>query len=110
MFRKNSNLFVLMAVVALATLSFFVFFRIDLTSDGRYSISPQSKELMQSTSETMNLTLYLDGDLNPGFQRLKKSTVELVDELDVFANKGINFQVINPSEASSAQEREKKQA
>lgn len=109
MFRKNSNLFVLMAVVALATLSFFVFFRIDLTSDGRYSISPQSKELMQSTSETMNLTLYLDGDLNPGFQRLKKSTVELVDELDVFANKGIKFQVINPSEASSAQEREKKQ-
>ena len=110
MFRTHSNLFVLMAVVALATLSFFVFFRIDLTSDGRYSISPQSKELMQSTNETMTLTLYLDGDLNPGFQRLKKSTVELVDELDVFANKGINFQVINPSEASSSQEREKKQA
>jgi ABC-2 type transport system permease protein len=110
MFRTHNNLFVLMAVVALATLSFFVFFRIDLTSDGRYSISPQSKELMQSTNETMTLTLYLDGDLNPGFQRLKKSTVELVDELDVFANKGINFQVINPSEASSSQEREKKQA
>ncbi|MFZ4581718.1 MAG: gliding motility-associated ABC transporter substrate-binding protein GldG [Paludibacter sp.] len=110
MFRKYSNLFVLLAVIALAALSVFVFFRIDLTSDGRYSISPQSKELMQQANESVIMTLYLDGDLNPGFQRLKKSTVELVDELDVFAIKGIRFQVVNPSEASSTQEREKNQA
>ena len=99
-----------MAVTVLAVLSFFFFFRIDLTSDNRYSISPLTKELMRNADEQLSITLYLDGELNPGFQRLKKSTIELVDELDVFAGKSIDFQTVNPSEAISNEEREKKYA
>lgn len=100
-----------MAVTVLAVLSFFLFFfRIDLTSDNRYSISPLTKELMRNINEPLSITLYLDGELNPGFQRLKKSTIELVDELDVFAGKSIDFQTVNPSEAISNEEREKKYA
>lgn len=110
MFRKNTTLYSLILAVGLIILSFFFFFRIDLTSDKRYSISQQTKELMRSTSEPLVLTLYLDGDLNPGFQRLKKSTVELVDELEVFAGKSIEFKLINPSEAESSEIREKKYA
>lgn len=110
MFRKNSNIIVLTLAILLVALSFFFFFRIDLTSDNRYSISPLSKELMRNTNEPLSITLYLDGELNPGFQRLKKSTTELVDELDVFTRKSIDFQIVNPSEASSNEAREKKYA
>jgi len=75
MVGKKINLLVFLIAILLVALSFFYFFRIDLTSDNRYSISPQTKELMQNTNEPLSITLYLDGELNPGFQRLKKSTV-----------------------------------
>jgi len=110
MFRKNSNIIVLTLAILLVALSFFFFFRIDLTSDNRYSISPLSKELMRNTNEPLSITLYLDGELNPGFQHLKKSTTELVDELDVFARKSVDFRIVNPSEQSSNEAREKKYA
>lgn len=63
---------------------------------------------MRSTDAPLVMTVYLDGDLNPGFQRLKKSTAELIDELDVFAANGIEVEFENPSEAESGDEREKK--
>lgn len=108
MFRKNTNIFITALAGILTILSFFFFFRIDLTSENRYSISPQTKELMHSTDAPLEMTVYLDGDLNPGFQRLKKSTAELIDELDVFAANGIEVEFENPSEAESGDEREKK--
>ena len=110
MIGKKINISVFLFAILLVVLSFFLFFRIDLTSDNRYSISPLTKELMQNTDELLSITLYLDGELNPGFQRLKKSTVELVDELDVFARKNVDFRIVNPSEANSNEEREKKYA
>ena len=105
---RYTNIFIAALAGILTILSFFFFFRIDLTSENRYSISPQTKELMRSTDAPLEMTVYLDGDLNPGFQRLKKSTAELIDELDVFAANGIEVEFENPSEAESGDEREKK--
>jgi len=96
------------AVIVL--LSFFFFFRIDLTTDKRYSITSQTKQLMQKTEAPVNITIYLDGDLNPGFLRLKKSTEDLVDEMSVYAQKGMNITFENPSIAESGAEREQKYA
>jgi len=91
-------------------LSFFFFFRIDLTTDKRYSITSQTKQLMQKTEAPVNITIYLDGDLNPGFLRLKKSTADLVEEMSVYAQKGMNITFENPSIAESSAEREQKYA
>jgi len=108
MLRKNINLYLIITVILLTVLSFFFFFRIDLTSDRRYSIAPQTKELMRGTEANLSVTLYLDGDLNPGFQRLKKATIELIDELNVYANKSIDFKTENPSKANSNEARQQK--
>jgi len=104
---KNTNIVLVFIAVLLIVVSTFSFFRIDLTSDARYTISPQTKELMRGSAAPIECTLYLDGDLNPGFQRLKRATLELVDELDVYAKEGVDIQLVNPSEAASDAEREK---
>ncbi|OIP82401.1 MAG: gliding motility-associated ABC transporter substrate-binding protein GldG [Porphyromonadaceae bacterium CG2_30_38_12] len=88
-------------------LSWFFFFRLDLTSDKRYSIAPQTKSLMQQATAKLHFTLYLDGELNPGFQRLKKSSIELIDELHVYAGQDIELQITNPAHAESADARER---
>ena len=98
----------LFSIILLLIVSVFLYFRIDLTSDKRYSIANQTKKLMSKVEEPLIVKVYLDGDLNPGFQRLKKSTAELLEELNVYSNKSILIQYENPSLADSAEQREKK--
>jgi len=106
---RNTRIIVIIGGLMLLTgLSFLSFFRIDLTTDKRYSISDQTKSLMSGIENPVEVIVYLDGDLNPGFQRLKKSTTELLDELSVYANKTVNVHYINPSLADTPDEREKK--
>ena len=60
--------------------------RWDLTDDKRYSLSEASKTLLRETDAPIEVTLLLDGDLNAGFQRLKKATEETLDEMNVYAD------------------------
>jgi len=108
--RNSQQLIFISGLLVLAVVSFFFFFRIDLTTDKRYSISEQSKSLMINTDSPLKVVVYLDGDLNPGFIRLKKATSELLDELSVYAGKSIDITFENPSLADSPEQREKKYA
>lgn len=108
--RNQRTLLFLIFLVTIVTVSYFFFFRIDLTSEKRYSIAKQSKNLMEKIDVPLQVTVYLEGDLNPGFLRLKKSTVELLDELSVYSDKAIAVRYENPSLADSPEEREKKYA
>ena len=107
---SKSTYIILFTVIALTVVSSFFFYRIDLTSDKRYSISKQTKTLMKSVREPVTVTIYLTGDLNPGFLRLKKSVVELLDELSAYADGNISINYVNPSEAETNEEREQKYA
>ena len=107
---KSKNRILLSVLLAIVVLSFFFFFRIDLTSDKRYSIAPQTKHLMQQINEPLEIKVYLDGDLNPGFLRLKRATAELLDELAVYSKQDIRIHYENPSLAASSEERQAKYA
>lgn len=106
--RNRKNLLLLILLLTVIILSYFYFFRLDLTTDKRYSVSNQTKNLMEKIESPLEVVVYLDGDLNPGFQRLKKSTVELLEELSVYAGKSISIKYENPSLADSPEEREKR--
>jgi ABC-2 type transport system permease protein len=107
--RNNKNirnfLLVLIALALINVVSQYLFFRLDLTSEKRYSISPATKQLLKDLKKTIVITIYLEGDLNPGFLRLKKATAELLDEFKVY-NKNITYSYINPSASTSPKERE----
>lgn len=108
--RSFRNLWFIIPIAALAVLSYFYFFRIDLTTDKRYSISKQAKNLMSAVKKPLDVVVYLDGDLNPGFTRLKRSTAELLEELSVYSDKGIRVRFENPSRADNAARREEQYA
>jgi len=108
--RANRSLLFWICLLAVLIISFFSFFRLDLTSDKRYSVSEQSKKLMVNLEAPLQVVVYLDGDLNPGFLRLKNSTAELLDELSVYSDQPIDVRFENPSLANSPEQREKKYA
>jgi len=105
--KNRTFVFLSIGIVGLVLLSNVFYFRIDLTSDKRFSISPPSKKLMQHLNEPIQVTIYLDGDLNPGFNRLKKATTNLLEELSAYGKK-FEISFVNPSEASNDNERNAK--
>ena len=105
--RINRTILFLLFFLTVVIISEFFFFRIDLTTEKRYSLSEQTKNLMKKVDEPLKVVVYLDGDLNPGFLRLKKATTELLDELLVYSKKSIVVEFKNPSLADNSEQREK---
>lgn len=101
----SDALYVIGAVLLLWACQSWVW-RIDLTSEKRYTLSPQTKQLLRQQEQPLHVTLYLDGDLNMGFLRLKKATANLLREMDAYAYKGIDVQYVNPSLAATEKERQ----
>jgi ABC-2 type transport system permease protein len=105
-FGNHAAIFIILFILIIA--SKYSFFRYDLTSDKRYSIAEQTVRLLKNTNDKFELTIYLDGDLNPGFLKLRNATQDLLSEMSIFSNKGIKITLKNPSLAESAEERNKK--
>ncbi len=58
----NSIVFVLL----INGLGQFYFSRIDLTEEKRYTIKPETKELLKKLEDDIFVEVFLEGDLNPG--------------------------------------------
>ena len=81
------------------------FFRLDLTADKRFSILPATKALLGSLPETVYLEVYLEGEFPSGFDRLRRSVKETLDEFRIYAGDRLQYRFINPSESADAQQR-----
>ncbi|MBK7573227.1 MAG: gliding motility-associated ABC transporter substrate-binding protein GldG [Bacteroidetes bacterium] len=75
----------------------FAFERIDMTQEKRYSLSNSSKDLAKGLEDIVYFRIYLDGDLPPGFLKLKNSLKEMLDEFRIYSNDNIEYEFINPS-------------
>lgn len=72
------------------------FFRIDLTKEKRYSLSPASKKLAARIKETMYVQVYLEGEFPAGFKRLRQSTREMLDEFRAYSDNKLQYEFIDP--------------
>ncbi|MBK6988210.1 MAG: gliding motility-associated ABC transporter substrate-binding protein GldG [Bacteroidetes bacterium] len=75
----------------------FAFERIDMTQEKRYSLSNSSKDLAKGLEDIVYFRIYLDGDLPPGFLKLKNSLKEMLDEFRIYSNDNIEYEFIDPS-------------
>jgi ABC-2 type transport system permease protein len=98
--RQNIiQLFISLVIIILINyIVSFLFFRFDLTSEKRYSLTPLTKNTLRNLDDNVYIKIYLEGDdLPAGFKRLQNSVRELLDEYKVYAGKYIDFDFINPS-------------
>lgn len=71
--------------------------RFDFTADKRYTLSDYTINQLKE-SEDLDIEIYLTGDLNYGFQRLKDATRDLLTDYKRYANNNINIEFISPYE------------
>ena len=76
----------------------FVFHRFDLTSEKRYTLSPQSKNIAENIDGTAFFRIYLDGSKLPaGLVRLRDETKEMLDEFRAYSGGKIQYEFIDPN-------------
>ena len=76
----------------------FVFHRFDLTSEKRYTLSPQSKDIAKNLKGTTFFKVYLGGKLAaPGFVRLRDEVKEILDEYKAYSGNKVQYEFIDPS-------------
>ena len=76
---------ILGVVLLLNVVAHCVVLRYDLTDDKRYSLKAPMKELLGQLDDELTVTIYLSGELNSGFVRLRTAVRDFVEEMDVYA-------------------------
>ena len=110
-FRKRFSVKLLGVAFALILTNLLVsnvVLRLDLTAEKRHSISESTKQLLENQQAGVKVDILLDGDMNVGFLRLKKSVQYLLDEMDRYAAVGLNVEFTDPlQDAKSEKDRNK---
>lgn len=109
--RKQKDIAILIALLTIVILlnfvGSFVFKRFDLTSEKRYTLSESSRKLLNNLNDVVYVKVYLQGDFNPNFTRLKNETKELLDEFRAYSNGNLEYELINPLDNPSKEETDK---
>lgn len=71
------------------------FFRIDLTSEKKYSLSDDSKMILRNLEDIVYLRVYLDGEMPNDLISFKKSVEEFIQELKAYGGSKIAYEFIN---------------
>ncbi len=100
--RRILRDFVVVAITILLInyISTYVFKRIDLTAEKRYTLTSTTKDILKNLKDVVYVKVYLDGDLPYGFKRLEKEIRETLDEFRTYAGDNVQYEFINPQENS----------
>jgi ABC-2 type transport system permease protein len=83
----------------------YYYLRLDLTSEKRYSISKPTKKILRDLKDVVTVKVYLDGDLNAGFTRLKEGARNMLKEFRAYGGKNIEYEFIDPMAIKNLDER-----
>ena len=100
----SSLIIALIIIVVINIIGLRFFTRFDLTSEKRYSLSNETKNLLKNIDDIVYFKVYLEGEFPAGFKRLRRETKELLDEFRAY-NKNIHYEFISPSESEDVDER-----
>lgn len=96
---KKKNIIELLLTLAIVLLICFigryVYFRVDLTQEKRYTLSATSKNILQTMPNAVYIKVYLFGNMPLGFKKLSNSVKETLDEFRVIAGNNIQYQFID---------------
>lgn len=71
-------------------------FRLDLTEEGRYSLSEATLEILENMDERLEVEILLQGDLPAGMKRFQKGIEETVKTFRNYANEDIRIVYKDP--------------
>lgn len=71
-------------------------YRIDLTAEKRFSLNQSTKKLLDNVDTTINITVFLTGDLPADYKKLGVATNDLLSEFRDLSHNNIRFHFEKP--------------
>ena len=87
----------LIVIVLINAAGMTLFFRIDLTSNGIYSISDVSKEVVSTLSEPLTINVFFTKNLPAPHNNTEKYLRDLLEEYSIYANRYFNYRFYDVS-------------
>lgn len=88
------------AVLVINVAASFLFFRLDLTSDNRFTLSKVTKDKLKGVKDMVYVKVYLDGDMPIAFKKMKRSIKEMLDEFAAYSGGNVQYEFVNPAAES----------
>jgi len=85
----------LVLVVVVGLLAEIKFFRIDLTTEKKHTLSQPSRSMLRQLEDVVYVKIYLDGELPAEFVNFRKSIRELMDEFRAYGGEKFQYEFIN---------------
>jgi ABC-2 type transport system permease protein len=105
--KRRDILSILASIAIIILLNYsasFIFKRFDLTSEKRYTLSPSTRQLLEGLNDEVFLKVYLGGNFNATFTRLRNETREMLDEFRAYAGDNLQYEFITPGEGLPREE------
>ena len=87
----------------------FSFFRIDLSEDKIYELSPYTKDKLENLDDYLKIDVYLIGDFPVEIEKLENGLLEKLQEIKVYGGQNLDLSFINLNEDLELAEDYKKQ-
>lgn len=95
----------LLIVVFVNVIGQYVFHRIDLTSERRYTLSKSTKELLRNLDEPVLFRVYLEGEFPSDFKRLQSETKEMLNQFRAYS-RNVEYEFVNPNDFTNREEQQ----
>lgn len=92
MSRKYSTLILYLVVIVLINLvGITLFWRMDLTANGLYSLSAASKKVVSNLSEPLTVHVFFSKNLPPPYNNIELYLHDLLEEYELHANDNLSY-------------------
>lgn len=102
---KSFAIIVATTVISSILISYRIF-RIDLTSEKRYSLSEISKKTIKEFKEPINIEIYLTGNLPAGMNDFRKSIIEKIEDFNSYSPSRIFYHEFDVYDIGNEKERD----
>ncbi len=83
----------------------YLFGRVDLTSERRYTLSKSTKAMLREIDEPVLFRVYLEGEFPADFKRLQSETKEMLNQFRAY-NHNIDYEFVNPNNFTDREEQQ----
>ena len=95
----------LIALVLVNILSNYIYTRLDLTAEKRYTLSDSTKEMLKQLDEQLLFRVYLEGDDLPAdYRRFRNDIKNMLDQFRAY-NRYVEYEFVNPSSFKTDEEK-----
>ncbi len=96
--RDLADLFIgIGSVLLILFIASFARVRADLTSEGRYTLTPATVSMLDKLPDVVFVKVYLTGDLPADLRHLSRSTRDMLDEMRVHNPDRLQYEFVDPN-------------